>query len=997
MDKYHGERSYGEEHDIVSKQQRIVGQRSHRSPSHPISRTSHREVRTSSSSEVCPKLSRSTNSSQRSQKCSMHFCPSSNDLRDEHLERSKDREYQARERDEMENHGGGRRKVSSPDLCMGCTPSSVPSYYEKLNYTLDVSNICQRWTNGEAEIHFFQEFKRYGQVKIKVEGFGKGRHAFITFTRMEHAMEAFNLRRHCPVSGQNLDVTWSRETVNQHPEVMDGIHPGDRRPVPTPRNYVSSGERDVCSPTLHFNLQGGKSKNYPRDSPPPRSSSCGANYSDISSDNSHHSYSRSNSLHDQKDLPCKGGSPHITDPNVTRTLFVGNLGCEVTERELCDLFKPYGSIECVDIKIKRAINTSYAYAFVKFRRITDAMNAKEDMHETKYGNGKLNIGFGKGSPWAKVWIGNLSGYADLSEISSELGRFGLIRRIEHTAGKNCAIVHFERLDNAQTAVNSLTRYRFKNTNLPLKIDIIQPIPYCSGSECKDFEDPNYCGPVMSIGETNNLRIHSHVSPDLNPHPPITRRGKGRTKISESGDHARCISDSDSAMDLVVSSSKGSYQSDQGRKVVTEVRNRPSYMRPMANDDLTYSHRDSAHCRKRRRSPGYGDDLDDMNDIGRRVFRGWRRNYQGSHGNESQRLGNTSSNEDFEFGTKKPRNCSDSCRCHKQHRNPSSVQNVSHVSMPHRVNERSMDHSADQHEDYQSEQLGHRGGERSSGTGVNHRSRVNEKNHDYDPTKKTSAADSDSAGSKDKVDDVSPPPPPPTHPSLPKTDMRSHKVAYSALKLGDSTGTTSFPDGMGQTGSKPDLKPETLADLSPVYPVIWHGNLVLKETGFPTQMHLIGGDPAVAELLVKAKEPGEGMDALRITHRMHLEPPRLEEFNKRMANEGHCILLALPSAIPSKVCDGQESNSVAQLRPLKSLLSYLKQRKAAGLVALNTVDCVETAKGGSGLQQKEHIIGSLYAFPMCEFSQVHLRKVAPHLGMEPAKDDYLLVVLLKETV
>ena len=104
---------------------------------------------------------------------------------------------------------------------------------------------------------------------------------------------------------------------------------------------------------------------------------------------------------------------------------------------------------------------------MKFYEITDAMNAKEDMHGKRYGNGKLKIRFGKGSPLTKVWIGNLSGQADLTEINSELGHFGSIRRIDHTAGENYAFVHFEIADVAQTAVNSHTQYCFKKTNLPL--------------------------------------------------------------------------------------------------------------------------------------------------------------------------------------------------------------------------------------------------------------------------------------------------------------------------------------------------------------------------------------------------------------------------------------------------------------------------------------------------------------------------------------------------
>ena len=122
----------------------------------------------------------------------------------------------------MENHCGGRRKGSSPDWSMGGTSSYVPTYYEKLKYSLHVSNISQRSTNGEARKYLLCGFKKYGYAKVKVIGFGKRWHAYITFTRMKQAREALNRMHHSLFFEQNLEVTWSRSTLIQQPEVMDG-------------------------------------------------------------------------------------------------------------------------------------------------------------------------------------------------------------------------------------------------------------------------------------------------------------------------------------------------------------------------------------------------------------------------------------------------------------------------------------------------------------------------------------------------------------------------------------------------------------------------------------------------------------------------------------------------------------------------------------------------------------------------------------------------------
>lgn len=234
------------------------------------------------------------------------------------------------------------------------------------------------------------------------------------------------------------------------------------------------------------------------------------------------------------------------------------------------------------------------------------------------------------------------------------------------------------------------------------------------------------------------------------------------------------------------------------------------------------------------------------------------------------------------------------------------------------------------------------------------------------------------------------------------DMMSYEMSDPALalKLNDSTGPAS-PTGGNQPGAKADFKVETLSDMSRVYPVVWRGNLVLKNTGFPTRMHLIGGDPAVAELLVRCKDPKDETDSLRITQRLRLEPPRLEEVNKRMSSagpSGHCILLALPGAIPAvsaeDVSDSNNNNgsSGMQLRPLKSLVSYLDQKEAAGIVALNAIDIANVTGA-----QRDNIIGVLHAFPPCEFSQSQLLKIAPNLNSEPSKEDHVVVLLVKGTV
>lgn len=963
MNRRNADRLSADSHELSSKQ-RIVRRKVHRSPSpQQLSRSaSHREVRTSSNSEIYSKIGQP----QRSQKY-MEFGHSSGDLRDERLGGSNERRFNPRHHDNLENHAGRSIKKGSIEGG-GAQHSPIMAYHDKFEYSLHVCNLNQRLTDGEAKMNLFREFKKYGFVNIKVIGFAKDRHAFINFTRLEDARSALNEMDSSVFFGQNLAVTWSRSTVNRYPHIGNNECRGG---ISKNRSFHQHDG------SVEFFNQSGRNSDHFQDSP-----------RDIKYQHSSPTptSSRNHSLHSMKDMSVNSPAA-IVDPNATRTLFVGNLESDVTERELRDLFSPYGRIESVDIKVQRSIST--AYAFVKFFTITDAMNAKNDMHGRKYGNIKLKIGFGKGSPSAKVWVGNLTCYADLSEVRSELDRFGLIRRVDYNNGDNHAFVHFDSLDAAQTAVNSLTTYRFRSSNRPLKIDLSQPIPR-SGSDYEDY-DSDYHDPMPPIGTSSARQVHSHnMSPEINSHSMMSRRGG----VSGSDDYPhRQLSHNDSVIDHRIGAStiKPPFRSGRGRRVVTEVQE-PSHARHVPNDNMYPTERNS--FRKRGRSPSMNENYDMGEHQRPGAFVRHRPERGGVNSNGAHRFGGAH-NGDFEYKPKRPRNGFDAYQYHKLHGNRTGMADrIGTASSSHGGLEREKDYRDREFKGHSEDRTRDRRGERKERDSdpVGRRSssvKSDRKSYQGELEERNSRRPSNDLASA--IEKVSPPPPPPP----PIMEMMSYETSDSALKLNDPAGPTS-PTGGNQPDMKADFKVETLADMSRVYPVVWHGNLVLKNTGFPTRMHLIGGDPAVAELLVRCREPKDDTDSLRITQRLRLEPPRLEEVNKRMSSagpSGHCILLALPGAIPTVSAD--ESNEMAnngvQLRPLKSLVSYLDQKEAAGIVALNAIDNSSTGV------QRESIIGVLHAFPPCEFSQSQLLKIAPNLSSEPAKEDHVVVLLVKGTV
>lgn len=176
--------------------------------------------------------------------------------------------------------------------------------------------------------------------------------------------------------------------------------------------------------------------------------------------------------------------------------------------------------------------------------------------------------------------------------------------------------------------------------------------------------------------------------------------------------------------------------------------------------------------------------------------------------------------------------------------------------------------------------------------------------------------------------------------------------------------------------------ENLQDLAKRFAVAWKGSLILKNSAFPVRMHLVGGNPEVADSL---RNDGSSKNALRITQRLRLDQPKLEEVSRRINTAGaagHCLLLALPGA-QTQALDVKEGEDLQQ-RPLRNLMSYLKQKQAAGVINLPTMQS-SSAKDD---------LGVLHAFPPCQFSHEHLLRIAPHLPQEPSKEDHLVILLVR---
>lgn len=186
-----------------------------------------------------------------------------------------------------------------------------------------------------------------------------------------------------------------------------------------------------------------------------------------------------------------------------------------------------------------------------------------------------------------------------------------------------------------------------------------------------------------------------------------------------------------------------------------------------------------------------------------------------------------------------------------------------------------------------------------------------------------------------------------------------------------------PDSDSDSGSRRAgllASSRTLPEVARKCSTVWQGALILKNSLFPAKFHLIDGDTDIVDGLMKDED---GKHQLRITQRLRLDQPKLEDVQKRISSaSSHAIFLGLAGSTASV---SNEDSSV-QTRPLRNLVSYLKQKEAAGVISL--------------LNKETEATGVLYSFPPCPFSTELLKRTCPNLSDEAMKEDHLIIVVVR---
>jgi len=178
-----------------------------------------------------------------------------------------------------------------------------------------------------------------------------------------------------------------------------------------------------------------------------------------------------------------------------------------------------------------------------------------------------------------------------------------------------------------------------------------------------------------------------------------------------------------------------------------------------------------------------------------------------------------------------------------------------------------------------------------------------------------------------------------------------------------------------------LEVKTIAELSKSLPIVWTGSLSLKNNMFCVNFHSVAGKTSLVDMLLRDSKQTR-FSNLKLTQRLRMDPPKLEEVKRRIQLSGSewSVLLALP-------CVNNTNSPVGNMqeRPVKNLVTYLRQKEAAGVLSLppNSAHGQET--------------GLLHTFAPCEFAHKYLLQRAPSLELDLQAEDYIIVILVRVNI
>ncbi|KAM9185215.1 RNA-binding protein 15 [Mergus octosetaceus] len=813
--------------------------------------------------------------------------------------------------------------------------------------TLKISELGSALSDEAVEDGLFHEFKRFGDVSVKISRLPPGtgaadeRVAFVNFRRPEDARAAKHARGRLVLYDRPLKIEAvyvgsgggsSRRRGSRSPALLDKESPYGTAAVGVAaaaaaavRHPPAGATQRALSPAgsggalgyRDYRLQQLALGRLPPPPPLPRELERERDYGGFYEARVRPAYG----LERVAGVAAAGGfrgggggagaaseeeiSPE-DDQRANRTLFLGNLDITVSETDLRRAFDRFGVITEVDIKRPGRGQTS-TYGFLKFENLDMAHRAKLAMSGKVLLRNPIKIGYGKATPTTRLWVGGLGPWVPLAALAREFDRFGTIRTIDYRKGDSWAYIQYESLDAAQAACAHMRGFPLGGPDRRLRVDFadtehryqqpyLQPLP---------LPPPAH---YELVAEAAAFGAHRGAPPDplrgaRDRTPPLLYRDRDRDLYPETEwvpppPPVRDRSNRAAAYDPLESLERRrdgwSLERDRGERELGSSSREQPRKRRLAEDGGRHldrspdSERSSSsrkrHCLATTSPPDRSPEL-----------LGGRERYSSDPERSSSRL--------------------------LLLERPSPIRESRRGSLERGQNEK-RDHK---------------------------NSTERERKH------RASAA---AAAQECK--------------SPAKKDERATEGGGGGSRLKPPP-QKQQQDGASQAGGASKLC------------LAWQGMLLLKNSNFPSNMHLLQGDLGVASSLLVEGATGGKVAQLKITQRLRLDQPKLDEVNRRIkvaGPNGYAILLAVPGTSDNRSATGaSEAATTSTQRPLRNLVSYLKQKQAAGVISLPV----------GGNKDKENS-GVLHAFPPCDFSQQFLDSTAKALAK--SEDDYLVMIIVR---
>ncbi|KAJ6734223.1 FLOWERING TIME CONTROL PROTEIN FPA [Salix purpurea] len=134
----------------------------------------------------------------------------------------------------------------------------------------------------------------------------------------------------------------------------------------------------------------------------------------------------------------------------SNNLWVGNISREVADSDLMELFAQFGALDSVTTYSARS------YAFVYFKHVEDAKQAKDALQGTSLRGNQIKIEFARpAKPSKYLWVGGISSSVSEERLEEEFLKFGKIEDFKFLRDRKIAYVEYLKLEDAFEAMKNM--------------------------------------------------------------------------------------------------------------------------------------------------------------------------------------------------------------------------------------------------------------------------------------------------------------------------------------------------------------------------------------------------------------------------------------------------------------------------------------------------------------------------------------------------------------